>query len=82
MRYNFIFSLIFILVFQIVLQLILIQIGISGFWYNVIFDIVVALFFTFLDFRGREKLKNPAFHQTFAFYFVILTIISLLFGNY
>ena len=82
MRNNFIFSLIGMLVFQIVLQIVLVQLGFNGVWLGILFDLILALFFTLLDFRGREKLRNPAFHKTLVLYFIVLTIISLLFGGY
>ena len=44
-----------------------------------IFDLILAIVFSLLDFRGREKIRNPEFHKTLAIYFVILMVVSLLF---
>ncbi len=79
MRTSSIIYLAILLVFQVILHYVLIHFGITGIWYYIAFDLIVAIVFSLLDFRGQEKLKNPNFHKTLAIYFVILMVVSLLF---
>lgn len=79
MRTSSIIYLVLLLAFQVILQYVLIYFGITGIWYYIVFDFILAIVFSLLDFRGREKLRNPEFHKTLAIYFVILMVVSLLF---
>lgn len=54
--------------------------GLSFIWVNIIIDLFLSIVFTTLNFRGREKLKNPDFHKSIAMYFLILTVMTVLFN--
>ncbi len=79
---GFFLSLIFILLLQVGLQYVLTMLSFSNLWICIIIDFVLAVVFTLFNFRGREKLRNPSFHQSVAVYFLILSIFSLIFGQY
>lgn len=72
-------SFILIIGLQLLLRYILALFGLSGIVGEIIFNLVLALVFTLILFRGQEKLRNPNFHKMFAMYFIILMLISLLF---
>lgn len=82
MRSNFIISFICLIALQLVLQFVLIYFNVPSILISIICDLVFSLVFALLDFRGKEKLKNPAFHKTFAIYFLVLTLLSVIFGVY
>ena len=82
MNYSFLVSLLIFLGVQFALQYFLLSLGLSSFWFNLLYDLILAILLTIYLFRGREKLKNPAFHRTLAIIFAFFTIVSLLFGNY
>lgn len=79
---GFFISLILILLLQYALQYVLVLLNFPFLWINIIIDFVLAVVFTLINFRGQEKLKNPAFHRSILIYFAILTVMSILFGNY
>jgi len=79
---GFFISLILILLLQYALQYILVFLNIPFFWINIIIDFVLSVVFTLINFRGQEKWRNPAFHRSILIYFAILTVMSILFGNY
>lgn len=55
MRTSSIIYLLLLLAFQIILQYVLIYFGITGIWYYIVFDLILAIVFSLLDFRGQEN---------------------------
>ena len=53
MRTSSIIYLAILLVFQVILHYVLIHFGITGIWYYIAFDLIVAIVFSLLDFRGQ-----------------------------
>lgn len=73
-------SLIFILLFQLLLQFLFVRVLQLNFVLaNLLIDLILAIMFACLNFRGREKLRNPEFHKQIVYYFIILTLFSVLF---
>lgn len=77
---GFFLSLVIVLGIQFLLELLLYEyLNLSLVIVNIIVDLVLSIIFTVLNFRGREKLRNPEFHKMLAIYFVILTAFTILF---
>ncbi len=53
--------------------------GWSIIWVNILVDLALSVFFALVNFRGREKLRNPQFHRYIATTFAIFSLISILF---
>lgn len=79
---SFIISIILLFGLQFTIVNVLRVIGITSVAIEIISDLIFSIVFAFFDFRGREKLRNPAFHSRIAIYFIIMTLLSLLLGLY
>ena len=75
-------SLAICLIVQYLTSLVLYSLGASSLIVSIGIDLALAIVFTFINFRGQEKLRNPAFHSSIFINFAILSLISLLFGGY
>lgn len=79
---GFFISLIIIIGIQFILQYVLMLFNIPTVIITLVVDFALSVLFSFFNFMGKEKLRNPLFHRSIAIYFVILTLMSLLFGQY
>lgn len=82
MNIGFLLSFIIIIGIEFTLQYVLSMFNVPKTIITLVVNFVISIVFAILNYMGREKLKNPSFHRTIAIYFVVLTIFSLIFGQF
>lgn len=79
---SFIVSLLLLFGLQFIVLTILQAIGFTSVVIEIVGNLIFAIIFSFFDFRGKEKIKNPAFHSRIATYFIIMSLLSWILGLY
>jgi len=82
MNIGFLLSFIIIIGIEFTLQYVLSMFNVPKTIITLVVNFVISIVFAILNYMGREKFKNPSFHRTIAIYFVVLTIFSLIFGQF
>ncbi len=78
---RFVIYIVAIILIQRLLSMLLLALGINGVAYLIVFELIVAFLFAFLNYPGDKKgfIKDPKFHKMFAIFFAVLIGLQVLF---
>ena len=80
--FSIMISLVVFILLQYLIQAALIALGVSGIWFFILFDLILAFLFAYLQYPSiyrKQALRDPRFHMSFAMYFGILVVLDLIF---
>ena len=80
--FSIMLSLVMFILLQYLIQGALIALGITGIWFFILFDLILAFIFAWIQYPRiyrKQAIRDPRFHMSFAMYFAILVVLDLIF---